>query len=87
MLEGIVKSVSADSGARAAAAQANGSEETLAFKALIELKEQRLAANDLNLPLAAGMQLSAEIMQGRRTVMEYLLSPVQRVVSEAGMER
>ena len=87
MLEGVVKSVSADSGARGAAAQANGSEETFAFKALIELKEQKLAANDLNLPLAAGMQLSAEIMQGRRTVMEYLLSPVQRVVSEAGMER
>ena len=35
------------------------------------------------LPLAAGMQLSAEIIEDRRTVLEYLLSPVQRVLSEA----
>jgi hypothetical protein len=26
-------------------------------------------------------------VQGKRTVLEYLLSPVQRVVGEAGMER
>ena len=87
MLEGVVKSVSADSSASAAEAQTSGRAESLAFKALIELREQKLAANDLDLPLAAGMQISAEIMQGKRTVMEYLLSPVQRVVSEAGMER
>ena len=87
MLEGVVKSVSADSGAGGAEPESQGREEGLSFKALIELREQKLAANDLDLPLAAGMQLSAEIMQGKRTVMEYLLSPVQRVVSEAGMER
>ena len=57
------------------------------FKALIELKTQELDANGLVLPLAAGMQVSAEILQGKRTVLEYLLSPVQRVASEAGMER
>ena len=39
------------------------------------------------LPLAAGMSVSAEIIQDKRTVFEYLLSPVQRVVSEAGRER
>jgi hypothetical protein len=33
------------------------------------------------------MQVSAEIVQGKRTVLEYLLSPVQRVASEAAMER
>jgi membrane fusion protein, hemolysin D len=41
----------------------------------------------LSLPLASGMQVSAEIRQGRRTVLEYLMSPVQRIGSEAGMER
>ena len=46
-----------------------------------------LAATEQRLPLSAGMQVSAEIVQGRRTVLEYLLSPVQRVVSEAAMER
>jgi multidrug efflux pump subunit AcrA (membrane-fusion protein) len=57
------------------------------FKALVELGDQRLWANGLALPLAAGMQVSAEIKQDKRTVLEYLLSPVQRVASEAGMER
>lgn len=62
-------------------------EKALTFKALIEIKSQQLKAGDLVLPLAAGMQLSAEIVQGRRTVLEYLLSPVQRIASEAGIER
>ena len=59
----------------------------MTFKARIELDQQRLTAGELNLPLAAGMQLTAEIVQGRRTVLEYLLSPVQRVANEAARER
>lgn len=31
--------------------------------------------------------ISAEIVQGKRTVLEYLVSPVQRISSEAGRER
>jgi hemolysin D len=38
-------------------------------------------------PLAAGMQTSAEIMLGTRTVAEYLLSPVRKAWHEAGRER
>jgi hypothetical protein len=34
-----------------------------------------------------GMQVNAEIHLGTRTVLEYLLSPVQRVAHEAGRER
>jgi HlyD family secretion protein len=33
------------------------------------------------------MQVIAEIHQGQRTVMEYLLSPVQKAFQEAGRER
>ena len=33
------------------------------------------------------MQISAEIHLGTRTVLEYLLSPVQKVAPEAGRER
>jgi HlyD family secretion protein len=96
MLEGVVKTVSADSSARDASTQAGATPRgqtseapaaALAFKALIELRDQKLAVSDLTLPLAAGMQVSAEIMQGERTVLEYLLSPVQRVTSEAARER
>ncbi|HUL82394.1 MAG TPA: HlyD family type I secretion periplasmic adaptor subunit, partial [Gammaproteobacteria bacterium] len=89
MLDGVVQTVSADAqeqqgGTEAKSAAPSGEP---AFKALIELKTQRLDANGLDLSLAAGMQVSAEILQGKRTVLEYLLSPVQRVASEAGMER
>jgi len=38
----------------------------------------------INLGLGLG---SAQLHQGRRTIMEYLLSPVQKVSSEAGRER
>ncbi|HMN45975.1 MAG TPA: HlyD family type I secretion periplasmic adaptor subunit [Povalibacter sp.] len=87
MLEGIVRNVSADSASQRHDEQVPESWRAPTFKALIELKEQKLEAADLILPLAAGMQVSVEIVQGKRTVLEYLLSPVQRVASEAGMER
>jgi HlyD family secretion protein len=89
MLEGVVRNVSADSAieTESAAGRAPAQAAAPVFKALIELGSQELAASGLNLPLAAGMQVSGEIMQGKRTVMEYLLSPVQRVASEAGIER
>lgn len=87
MLEGVVRTISADSASQRHDEQAPESWQAPAFKALIELKGQKLKAADLFLPLAAGMQVSVEIVQGKRTVLEYLLSPVQRVVSEAGVER
>ncbi len=92
MLEGIVRNVSADSAvpqdsATNAARNRPGTAPEPVFKALIDLGSQRLGANGLELPLAAEMQVSAEIMEGKRTVLEYLLSPVQRIASEAGMER
>jgi hemolysin D len=63
------------------------SRQQLAFKAAIELADQSLRNGDLTLPLAAGMRVSAEIIVGKRTILEYLLSPVQRITSEAGTER
>jgi len=61
---------------------------TQTYKALIELAEQGLRLpSGRYLDIAPGMALTAEIHQGRRTVMEYLLSPVQRVAMEAGRER
>jgi hemolysin D len=58
------------------------------YKARIQLDQQTLAGpKGGNLMFTAGMQVLAEIHQGKRTVMEYLLSPVQKVVNEAGRER
>ena len=47
----------------------------------------RLEMDGERFPLGAGMQASAEILFGRRTVMEYLLSPVRKAFHEAGRER
>jgi HlyD family secretion protein len=37
--------------------------------------------------MALGMQVIADIHLGERTVLEYLLSPVQKAFQEAGRER
>jgi hemolysin D len=58
------------------------------YKARIQLDHQTLLdAQGNKLLIAPGMQVVAEINQGKRTVLEYLLSPVQKAVSEAGRER
>jgi HlyD family secretion protein len=57
------------------------------YKALVALKATRLEADGERFPLSAGMQANAEILLGTRTVLEYLLSPVQQAWHEAGRER
>lgn len=39
------------------------------------------------LPISPGMSAQVEIITGRRTVLDYLLSPIARATSEAGRER
>jgi hemolysin D len=94
MLEGVVAQVSADateapnpntrSGALAGRDRPAG---PLAFRALVDLKSQQLEADGRRYTLAPGMQVVAEIHLGSRTVLEYLLSPVQKAFHEAGRER
>lgn len=59
----------------------------LAYRALVELGDQHVDADGVRYPLAPGMQVSAEIHLGTRTVLEYLLSPVRKAWHEAGRER
>ncbi len=59
----------------------------LAFRAIVELDSQQLEADGTKLALSPGMQVVAEIKLGRRTLLEYLLSPVQKVVHEGARER
>lgn len=92
MLEGRVAQISADAIAQSEAARTSGISPIAApaqtYRAVIELAEQGLRLpNGRTLDIAPGMALTAEIHQGRRSVMEYLLSPVQRVAMEAGRER
>lgn len=61
--------------------------QVMTYKALIRLDLQHLNVEGKRLKLNPGMQTIAEIHLGERTVMEYLLSPVQKAWQEAGRER
>jgi len=56
------------------------------FRALVTLDVPYLERDGRKFALNAGMLVSAEVNLGSRTVMEYLLSPVQKTVLEAGRE-
>ena len=58
-----------------------------AYLALIHLNSDYLDSQGRHLRLVPGMLVNAEIHLGTRTVLEYLLSPVQRITYEAGRER
>ncbi|MDP3483565.1 MAG: HlyD family type I secretion periplasmic adaptor subunit [Sulfuricella sp.] len=92
MVEGTVEHVSADAADNntsnnPAQSDKNAKTPPLVYKALVALKAMRLEMDGERFPLGAGMQASAEILLGRRTVMEYLLSPVRKAFHEAGRER
>ena len=59
------------------------------YKARIALDQQHLSSSidGAKFNASAGMQVAVEIHQGRRTVMEYLLSPATKSVQEAGREK
>jgi len=91
MLSGRVKQISPDASepvdqrnARSAGIQ---DQPASSFRALIELPEPFVQAQGKRYRLSPGMQVSAEINLGTRTVLEYLLSPVQKTLHEAGRER
>ena len=92
LLSGRVVHLSADAADPQSAARAvgvaAGQTPPLAYKATLALDDKGLRAPDgSELRLATGMALTAEIHQGRRTVMEYLLSPMRRIANDAARER
>ncbi|HEX7891780.1 MAG TPA: HlyD family type I secretion periplasmic adaptor subunit [Ramlibacter sp.] len=94
LLQGTVQTVAADAQAMTqnnAMSMPQGAGSPAGYKAIVKLKTQQLEARSsdevVRYPLEPGMQAAAEIKQGHRTVMEYLLSPVSKAVHEAGRER
>ena len=59
----------------------------LVFPARVELQQFSINVNGYATPLTAGLAATAEIKTGRRRIIEFLLSPLQRRVEEAGRER
>lgn len=88
MLDGRVELVAADAMDRQeGGAEAGKQPAPLAYRMLVSLSRQRLVTDGVPYRLAPGMQVSAEIKLGERTMLEYLLSPVQKAFHEAGRER
>jgi HlyD family secretion protein len=94
MIEGRVRQVSADA---TEAPSANTRSDALsgrdrpmgplAFRALVDLNGQELVAGKERYRLGSGMQVAGEIHLGTRSILEYLLSPVQKAWHEAARER
>jgi hemolysin D len=59
----------------------------LVFPARVELMDFSINIDGRDQSLSAGLAVSAEIKTGRRRIIEFLLSPLQRRVEEAGRER
>lgn len=59
----------------------------LVYKAVVRLAAQAIDRDSEQYELTPGMQVVAEINQGKRTVLEYLLSPVRGVFHDAWRER
>jgi HlyD family secretion protein len=59
----------------------------LAFRAIVELAGQQLVGEGRSYALQPGMQVAGEIHLGTRSVLEYVLSPVQKAFHEAARER
>jgi len=87
LLEGTIGLVSADASDPKQTPQ--GQAPNLTYRAIVRLQSNQLvsAASGEQLELNAGMLVFAEIHQGERSVLAYLLSPVQKVGQEAARER
>lgn len=91
-VSGTVRYLSPDAWDGASKPAAAGTAETMTspapgYRALVALDAQSLRADGRAYPLAAGMQVSAEIRLGTRSVWDYLIAPVARTWDEAARER
>ncbi|WP_028603091.1 HlyD family type I secretion periplasmic adaptor subunit [Ottowia thiooxydans] len=57
------------------------------FPAVLKLKQRHIDVDGRSVKLAPGMNVTAEIKTGKRRVIEYLLSPIQRAGDESLRER
>lgn len=65
----------------------NGQAPVAYFPAHIRLKQDSLMVDGKQMPLTPGLNITAEIKTGRRSVLDYLLSPIQKTLDESAGER
>lgn len=88
MLDAAVEQVAADAASPEQASPSHAAQVApLAYRTALRPAAQVLLADGVPYRLAAGMQVTAEIKLGERTVLEYLLSPIRKAFHEAGRER
>jgi hemolysin D len=78
-VEAKVKSVTADA--------VNDEKKGAIFPAVLSLGQSSINVDGKRIALSPGMNVTAEIKTGKRRVIEYLLSPVQKTVTESLGER
>jgi HlyD family secretion protein len=89
MVDGVVTRIGPDA-SESSADPSQPKDDTAAqlqYKAVIALDSQHLLAQGRMLRLVSGMQVIAEINQGKRTVLNYLLSPLRTTLYDSGRER
>ena len=88
MLDGMVAQISADAHDKTETSSVPArSPHDAAYRALINLDTDYLILDGKHLKILPGMLVHAEIHLGTRSVLEYTLSPIQKVANEAGRER
>ena len=59
----------------------------LVFNVIISIEKNKLSIGNKNIPLSSGMAVIAEIKTGMRSIISYLLSPLEESVTESLRER
>lgn len=84
-LKGVVESISGDSFTEEKA-RGNGQQDTY-FKVQVRTQKNYLERYGSKLPIKSGMVATADIITGRKTVLEYLLKPINKARERALTER
>jgi len=89
MIDAAVERISADASERGDASpmDGNGGGRSTGYRTVLNLSQQFLEYNGERFSLRPGMRISAEIKMGTRSVIDYIMSPIQKTVSEAATER
>ena len=87
MVDGAVTHIGADASEAKQDGETKDKAAPAKYRALINLKAQNLNVDGKRFNLAPGMQVTAEVKLGTRTILEYMLSPVKKAFHEAGRER
>jgi hemolysin D len=66
---------------------APGQAESFVFPVIVELGEASMNVDGSSAPLTPGMTVTVEIKTGSRRVLDYILSPLTKIASEAARER